>query len=289
MDNFNQEIFGANQKYLQYEVKRVEKFAKTQFHPHWHGYYEIIYCEEGETEIIGLDKSVRLQKNQLVLIPPNYIHDTKITKGSFKIIVLQFSLAFLDAFLKSQSVTFITKQIASNKITTYNDVTQYAYSILLKLLEEHAEIKITNNPIIQGNIFLLVSLIYKNYMLESTMPAQTTSANFNLNEIKKYIQNNISCKISLTKTASEFHYSPTHFSKIFKANTGISFKDYVNSLKIEKAQHLLLSEGMSPKEVSEILNYESPQNFSRIYKAKTGFPPSKHKKILLHTSSLYNK
>ncbi len=289
MSNFLQENFIENGGSLQYAIKRVEKHTKTQFHPHWHNYYEIIYCESGVSEIIGLNQNIRLKENSLALIPPNYIHDTRISNGSFKIIVLQFSMVFLDSFLKNQTILSFTKQITPNKVTICDDKSQYAYSILLKIVEEHNAIQLTSNPIIQANIFLIMSLIFKNSQLNINYAEQNTNSNFNLSEIKEYIQSNLSCKISLSKTANEFHYSPTYFSKIFKANTGISFKDYINSLKIEKAQHLLISEGMKPKEISEILNYESPQNFSRIYKSKTGFSPSNHKKILMKTASLYNK
>lgn len=97
-----------------------------------------------------------------------------------------------------------------------------------------------------------------------------------LPEITAYIDSNYLTILSLTQISYRFGLSYHYLCKIFKEQYGYTVSHYVLSKKLNHAK-MLLANGNSINEISEILNYTSPYNFSRAYKNHFGYPPSKEK------------
>ncbi|WP_041741769.1 helix-turn-helix domain-containing protein [Caldicellulosiruptor kronotskyensis] len=71
--------------------------------------------------------------------------------------------------------------------------------------------------------------------------------------------------------------SPNYFCKIFKEETGKSFVDFLNELRINKAKELLLSTNLKSYEVAEKVGFSDYKYFSMIFKKYTGLSPRKFK------------
>lgn len=69
------------------------------------------------------------------------------------------------------------------------------------------------------------------------------------------------------------HLSADYFSHRFKAFTGLSPIQFLNSLRIERAKELLLAEHLSVSEVAEVVGYKDPLYFSKAFKKATGMSP----------------
>ena len=70
-------------------------------------------------------------------------------------------------------------------------------------------------------------------------------------------------------------YSPSHFSKMFKAYSGMNFSDYLNILKVEHAVSLIQSGGnLSMTEISAQCGFSTVRNFNRVFRQYTGYAPS---------------
>ena len=96
--------------------------------------------------------------------------------------------------------------------------------------------------------------------------------------IKEFIIRNYQKKISLDDVSGYVHLSPKYLSRIFKNITGMGFKKYVLSVKVEEAKKILLNTGLSVDEISYRLGYMNTESFSRIFKKESGLTPSEYKK-----------
>jgi len=86
-----------------------------------------------------------------------------------------------------------------------------------------------------------------------------------------YIVSNIERnKITLPKIAETFCISSSYLSHIFKAQTGVSFVDYVTRVKIERAKTLLKSQDIKIYEIAYCLGYEDAEYFNRVFKKLVG-------------------
>ena len=100
--------------------------------------------------------------------------------------------------------------------------------------------------------------------------------------IKRYVQKNLSKKLTLKQIANSVGYSPNYCDTLFKSHTGVSILNYVIERRISEAK-LLLSEGiLSLKEISETIGFEDYNYFSRTFKKKSGYSPSEYKSARLN-------
>ena len=80
--------------------------------------------------------------------------------------------------------------------------------------------------------------------------------------------------ISFDEIVSFSGYSPSHFSKVFKNLTGMTFSDYLNYVKIEHAVSLIQSDlGLTITDVCSRCGFSTIRNFNRVFKKIVGFSP----------------
>lgn len=92
--------------------------------------------------------------------------------------------------------------------------------------------------------------------------------------VQAYIDDNVSKKLSLGMVASIFGYSQNYLSSLFSRYASMSFVDYVNKAKVEKAKQLLADPNALVYEVASSLGFESPFYFSKVFKKETGLSPT---------------
>ena len=89
-----------------------------------------------------------------------------------------------------------------------------------------------------------------------------------------FIHENYPQDISLSSAAGLLHLSPTHLSRLFKEELEISFVDYLNRYRIERARELIRNTDADLKSIAEQTGFRNYNYFLRIYKQKTGRTPS---------------
>ncbi|MDO5518995.1 MAG: AraC family transcriptional regulator [bacterium] len=94
----------------------------------------------------------------------------------------------------------------------------------------------------------------------------------------EYIQKNYTQEISLSEISQYVGLSPQHFSKIFKETTNYSYVEWVNDLRIGKAQEIMKQEDCTIKEVCFLVGFQDPNYFSRIFKKRVGISPTEYAK-----------
>ena len=88
--------------------------------------------------------------------------------------------------------------------------------------------------------------------------------------IKKYLDDNFTdSKLNLAFVAQEFGFSPSYLSRKFKQDTGIKFVEYLNDLRMKKAQQLAQKGTKMYCTASEV-GIPDPNYFSRCFKKYAG-------------------
>ena len=77
--------------------------------------------------------------------------------------------------------------------------------------------------------------------------------------------------------ADKFGYTENYVSHMFKNKTGHSILQYITTAKVRIAAEMLADSYASISEISERLNYSSPQAFSKMFRKQTGFTPSQYR------------
>ena len=97
---------------------------------------------------------------------------------------------------------------------------------------------------------------------------------------KNFIAENYSSAIMVSDIAKKLNLDRTYFSSVFKAETGISPKQYLAKFRLEKAAELLVF-GSSVSDAAILCGYPDSVNFSRMFKKHFGVSPMRYREKLL--------
>ena len=91
---------------------------------------------------------------------------------------------------------------------------------------------------------------------------------------KKYIGEHFSDPdICLLSTAKAVNMSPNHFSSVFSQECGMTYIEYLTSVRIDTAKKLLRNTSMRSSEIAYETGFSDPHYFSFIFKKNTGQSP----------------
>lgn len=93
-----------------------------------------------------------------------------------------------------------------------------------------------------------------------------------------YISAHYSEHITLEDIAGYVGYSPTYFSRIFREQTGSTFKEHLNALRIEKSKALLLSGNFKVSDVCSMVGFSDQSYFCKTFRRLCGVTPDKFRK-----------
>lgn len=94
---------------------------------------------------------------------------------------------------------------------------------------------------------------------------------------RQYIDTHYQNDISLDDVSRELDISPYYFSKLFKEEAGVTFIEYLTTLRMDKAKELLADKTKSVKDVCAAVGYQDPNYFSRIFKRSVGCTPTEYR------------
>ena len=101
-----------------------------------------------------------------------------------------------------------------------------------------------------------------------------------IEEIVRYIDENYSRQISLDDIAKTFFISPYYLSRKFKAEVGYTVNQYIQNLRLGKAEQRLAFEDTSIKTIAAECGFDNLKYFYSVFKVKTGHTPNEFRCLL---------
>ena len=83
-------------------------------------------------------------------------------------------------------------------------------------------------------------------------------------------------QLSSQSLASQFGLSPVYLSRIFRKEVGTSLLDYINHLRIGRAQEILADPSVKVKDVPQQIGIDNKQYFFKLFKDITGMTPKQY-------------
>jgi two-component system, response regulator YesN len=185
-------------------------------------------------------------------------------------------------------ITWIDKygtQFAMNYVPE-EEAVRFLKMVYMSFLERRVEISMDWNIIedsLHSNLISYEKAIVNSVpvwkeMVEITRILMEEHEEHSLNKVKvpwlevviKYIKEHYTEPIRLEEVARVANFNENYFSHLFRKEMGITFLDYVTSLRIEKAIKLLKDSRLSTEEISQQIGYPNGNYFVRVFKKVTG-------------------
>ncbi len=115
----------------------------------------------------------------------------------------------------------------------------------------------------------LFEIIYQNRNIRHTRVFTRT---------KEYIWSNYNKDITLNDLAKTVGISPCYLSHLFRKEMGVSFLDYLTSVRLSIAKNLLMNTPMNVMDICLEVGYQDPSHFAKMFKKKEGVHPTEYRK-----------
>ncbi len=95
-----------------------------------------------------------------------------------------------------------------------------------------------------------------------------------------YIEKHYHEHITLESVARLVYLSESYLSRIFHSETGQSFKEYLNSVRVEHSKELLLEEKIRIADIASEVGFEDQSYFTKVFKKYVGVTPNRYRERL---------
>ena len=242
-------------------INHFQKFREVQkhSHPNWELVYYVKAKGRTSCYLDNDQKTYFFDDNTFILFPPNVVHDEQ---GDC------MPNMFCIGFHADEGLGEALEKIA-NKI-----LDDFDFSLLktMELLEEELNKKTIfyNSALNCLTEEALIHLIRKNEQLLNEPPLQY---------IIQYFDQYYMTDIRLDEFAKEYGYSPSYFRLIFKQKYGVSPKQYINRVKIEKIKQLISETALPLTQIAEDTGFKDYYQFSAFVKKHTAQSPKQFRKF----------
>ncbi|MED3881767.1 AraC family transcriptional regulator [Priestia megaterium] len=247
---------------------------------HKHSFFEVCYVLEGEGTYIDQGCTYQIKENTMFLSRPDVLHQIRSDTGLF---ILYVGFELIESDSSEEWVTLIeeAKQCPEVVIDVKED--EAAPLMWKSLLIQATKSESALFEEILSNLAhsLILSLI-QNFVATSNDHSQKLvqkKSSLVLTLAKLYIKDNLSNSIKLTDTATYLHLSSRHLSRLFKTELGISYSEYVQNERIQKAATLLKTTDLSIRDIAQETGFPDVHYFTRVFTASMHSSPGRFRAL----------
>lgn len=99
-----------------------------------------------------------------------------------------------------------------------------------------------------------------------------------IKKLTAFIEEHYADELSINDFAEQFNLHPVYLGKLFKMNTGSTYKEYLQRVRMNNAEIMLTTGGVTVTEAAESCGFHDLSYFSKVFKEAKGYPPSAVKK-----------
>lgn len=100
-----------------------------------------------------------------------------------------------------------------------------------------------------------------------------------VHKVKEYISDNLNEGITVKSLAELVNMSSSHFSRVFKQQTGFSPYDYILISRLNRAKYLLQTTNITIASIAYDVGFNSESNFIYFFTENEGISPGKFRKL----------
>jgi AraC-like DNA-binding protein len=254
---------------------------------HIHNYIEILYALSGKYQILLNNKEYYFQTGDMVLINSNEIHHIfSISERENEYIVIKFEPEMLyttaqSLFEMKYVMPFILNESTHQKIFLKEDIEKTLIPELIKgISTEYTEKNYGYELAIRANIYNLFLFILRRWNEQNMDLNIDQEINKDMvgrmQKVFDYIEENYQNDITAMDMALLCNLSYSYFSRLFTRIMKRSFREYLNYVRITKAEKLLTNAELNITEIAMSVGFSTSSYFIQQFKQYKDISPKQY-------------
>ena len=237
--------------------------------PNWHKNLEILYCLEGEGNMLCASKNYPFLPGDIFVVNSESTHmvsNDNMIKYHCLIVDYNFLMA---SCVNISQIEFCARIRDDNLCKLFMNVADELYDADYMDTEFKINIRI---KVLELMRYLVTNHVYTTDRKKLLSPVSSHCKN-----AIKYISQNFARDITIDEIAAHCMVNKAYLSRVFKKETGETMVDFINAMRCNEARKLI-SQGSSIKEASTSCGFNNLSYFSKTYKKHMGYLPSDDKR-----------
>ena len=251
---------------------------------HYHEYIEYLYALDCDMNVWINGTPYRMVTGDLIIINSGELHNISFNKPCHYICV-KFSPKILyfddNSLFEFKYVTpFLSDRVPKNLFHRSDLEPIDVHALTCEILDEWNKQSPAYELVIRSNILRTFSEIFRYWDRQNAFHSESLMTD----SIKKalvYVSENYETA-SVETVAKHCGLSYNHFSASFKKIIGRSFTDYLDQIRINEAERLLLSTDRSVTDIAFSCGFSSSSHFISHFKARKNITPGQLRKKMQH-------
>lgn len=291
MDAYHEEINYSDTSTLYPFSSHLENHTDSTLiaHPHWHDSIEILYGLSGNVKVHLDCDTYNLSPGSMLIISSKEVHsiygDSSHQPTSY--IVVKFAPEVLYAtsstvFEAKYILPFLMSSYTHQRLFTKEELKATALpSLLQEILSEYEEKPFGFELAIRiniGRIFLWILRHWHQKGIHLNIASdlnQTTISRLQI--IFDYVDKNYDHSIDVETVAKLCNMSYSYFSRFFKSTMKRNFSEYLNYVRISKAEALLTTTDLNITEIAQKTGFSTSSYFIQQFKHYKNISPKQFK------------
>lgn len=249
-----------------------------RFMQHLHSVIEILYITEGRHRIICNDTEYFAETGDMLLIRSFSSHELYSDDEHCIHMVLQIPPAVIMSMAESNfSNSYLLALSYSNNdskcLWKKYECEKLGLDVIFEKFISERRSQSPCYDLMRNAYSLEIITIILRDMGGVTMHAKGEDLKRRIYDTTLYIHKNYSEDISAEECAKNVSLSLYYFSRNFKSITGFTFKEYLNIVRIRKANQLLISSDLPITEIAGLCGFNSTSHFIVTYKKQQNTTP----------------
>lgn len=230
--------------------------------PHWHLESELIYIEKGSIIVSNNHQKYSLDSGDAIFLSSGEIHYIKSEENSIVEMTL-FDSAIIQDLLGRY-------RLRCAKLQQHYPIQECFAGIRRELAERQPFFELQCCESIAS---LMIQIFRQEELIKKTEVEEGSSIS-HYKSLLDEIENKYSY-ITFSDAAAFMGLSKPYFSKFFRKISGMTFSQYLNSVKLKHAIELLQDQksDLSITEISTQCGFDTIRHFNRVFKNITGMSP----------------
>ncbi len=252
---------------------------------HWHDHFELIYCAVGQIQVTLWGTAYVLRADDLIVILPHAVHSIEqygTGAGEYYNIMFHPSLfqgSESDPCFEKYVLPFLNSEKSMDCFQPKGSPFHQTVMPCIRFLIEHRKDSYSNKELlIKSNLFFLLHSI--NQCSADTADADH-SVHLSYSRLKNvlyHVQKSYDHNISIQDAAAQCGFSESHFMKLFKELTGMSFNAYLVDYRLDLAAKQLSETDLKVIDIAENCGFHNHSYFTRAFHKKYRKTPRAYRK-----------
>ena len=255
-------------------------------HMHLHKEYEFLEIKKGILKCVTSDSEYIAQTGDVLFINSYVPHSTYDINGFHESSLIQFNSPITSESIFQYVVRLSTISDMPCYVFKKGDtVTETIKQHMNAIISEYNERSPFWNDYVQANQFMIIAILRRNGIISDYIHKKAVELD-RIRPVIEYINKNYSQELSTADLSKILNFNESYFCRLFKKTMGTSALDYLNFVRICKAEHLLRN-GASISDAAYKSGFSSLSYFNRVFKKYNHYTPSEYKKISKYRSLEY--